>query len=65
MYTNNNAIEEIPNTPINTDLIFKGKVVPLIIEKPNNKDSTMMAVVFVIKEYKPSSPYFISSNLIS
>lgn len=45
LYTNNNAIGEIPNEPVNTDLIFKGKVIPLIIEKPDNKDNTGITIL--------------------
>lgn len=45
LYTNNKIIEEISNTPINTDLIFKGKVIPLIIEKPDNKDNTGITIL--------------------
>ena len=51
LYINNNAIEEIPNTPINTDLIFKGKVVPLIIEKPDNKDNNTGITILNSKAY--------------
>lgn len=45
LYINNNAIKEIPDKPINTDLIFKGKAIPLIIEKPNNKDNTGITIL--------------------
>lgn len=51
LYKNNKVIEEIPNTPINTDLIFKGKVVPLIIEKPNNKDNNTGITILNSKAY--------------
>ena len=51
LYTNNRVIEEIPNTPINTDLIFKGKAVPLIIEKPDNKDNNTGITILNSKAY--------------
>lgn len=51
LYINNNAIVEIPNEPVNTDLIFKGKVVPLIIEKPDNKDNNTGITILNSKAY--------------